>query len=131
LIYKKMWTNKNNLLAAAVALLFGVLFSSERADGIFEKMEIRGLLTDFLPCLRRIGVYSSVARRGADLVSVILEYERAIAEGTKDKLDIDEIIGHVKASGLVGIAPAFPDWANTATQYDFMNLESWVEHRDP
>lgn len=126
-----MWTNNNNLVAAAVALLFGVLFSSEEADGIFEKMEMRQLLTDFLPCLRRVGVYSSVARRGADLISVILEYERAIADGTRDKLDIDEVIGHVKTSGVVGIAPSYTDWTTAATQYDFMNMESWIEMPEP
>ncbi|KAK9425599.1 putative Zn(2)-C6 fungal-type domain-containing protein [Seiridium unicorne] len=127
LVFKKMWTNNNNLVAAAVALLFGVLFSSEQADGIFEKMEMRQLLTDFLPCLRRVGVYSSVAKRGADLISVILDYERAIAEGARDKLDIEEVVGHVKTSGLAGIAPSYTDWNTTAIQYDFMNMESWVE----
>lgn len=126
-----MWTNNNNLVAAAVALLLGVLFSSEQADGIFEKMEMRQLLTDFLPCLGRIGAYSSVARRGVDLISIILDYERAIAEGTKDRLDIEEVVGHVKSSGVVGIAPSYADWTNAATQYDFMNMESWIDMPPP
>ncbi|KAF7533669.1 hypothetical protein G7054_g6881 [Neopestalotiopsis clavispora] len=131
LVFKKMWTNNNNLVAAAVALLLGVLFSSEQADGIFEKMEMRQLLTDFLPCLGRIGAYSSVARRGVDLISIILDYERAIAEGTKDRLDIEEVVGHVKSSGVVGIAPSYADWTNAATQYDFMNMESWIDMPPP
>ncbi|KAH6652492.1 hypothetical protein BKA67DRAFT_566701 [Truncatella angustata] len=131
LVFKKMWTNSNNLVAAAVALLFGVLFSSEQAEGIFEKMEMRQLLTDFLPCLRRVGVYSSVARRGADLISVILDYERAISEGTRDKLDIDEVIGHVKTSGVIGIVPSYTDWSPSTAQYDFINMESWIELPQP
>lgn len=131
LVFKKMWTNNNNLVAAAVALLFGVLFSSEQAEGIFEKMEMRQLLTDFVPCLNRVGMYSSVARRGADMISVILEYERAIAEGARDKLDIEEVISHVKTSGLAGVLPSYTDWSTTATQYDFMNMESWIQVPDP
>lgn len=131
LVFKKIWTNNNNLVAAAVALLFGVLFSSEQADGIFEKMEMRQLLADFLPRLRGIGVYSSVARRGADLISVILDYERAIAEGSRDKLDMEEVIGHVRTSGVVGIIPSFADWTTPTTHYDFMNTESWVPMPQP
>lgn len=130
-MFKKIWTNNNNLVAAAVALLFGVLFSSEQADGIFEKMEMRQLLTDFLPCLRNVGVYSSVARRGADVISVILEYERAIAEGSRDQLNIEEVIDHVRTSGVVGIIPSFADWTTATTQFDFMNMENWMAMPQP
>jgi hypothetical protein len=123
-----MWTNNNNIVAAAVALLFGVLFSSEKSDGIFEKMEMRHLLTDVLPCLRKVGVYSSVARRGADLIAVILDYERAIHGGTRDKLDIEEIIEHVKTSGVIGIIPSYSDWSPSgANEFDFMNIDRWMD----
>lgn len=128
IVYKKMWTNNNNIVAAAVALLFGVLFSSEQSDGIFEKMEMRHLLTDVMPCLRKVGVYSSVARRGADLIAVILDYERAIYGGTRDKLDIDEIIEHVRTSGVIGIIPSYPEWNSTgASEFDFMNIDKWMD----
>lgn len=121
-----MWTNNNNIVAAAVALLFGVLFSSEDASGIFEKIEIRQILLDVLPSLRNVGTYSTIARRGVELITVIMDYDKAISEGARNKLDIEAVIGHVKRSGIsAAVGPGLSP--QNANQLEFSAMEGWEE----
>lgn len=125
---KRLWTTCANLAAATVTLVFGVLFSSETSASIFEKMEMRQLLRDIVPCFRKLGDHSAVARGTADLVETVLAAEHAAAS-RGSKLEVDEVIAVVERCGLNGVAPSFLHWsqADETQQYAFANLNGWED----
>lgn len=93
-----LWTVNAQVLTAALWLLFELIFAKTEDEQIFDTQQIQDLALKSLQFLQVNQNKSTIAKRGVGLIESLLDTNKAIKEGSRQRFSLEEIISRVEAT---------------------------------